>query len=812
MHALLQDLRFAFRQLLKSPGFTSVTVLTLALGIGATTAIVSIVKTAVFDPLPVRHPERLVQVGYLSKEHGWSPGINPAALRELRQQTNLFALVVAHYHWEAMTLQGEDFPQLVPGAWVTPGFFGLWNLRPLWGRTFTTDEGRPGKDDVMVISYRFWQHQFGGDPTIIGRTIPFRERPMTILGVLPSQFAFPDAGCEYWRPVQAPPPGTDEYLPNTQVIAEMQPGIQFGQVQSFLDVVTRRQGQQFLQGRPSWFPFQVRELRDLFSTPELRRALGLVTGAILLVLLIAAANITNLQLARTETRAQELAVRTALGASRARVFRQLFTESLLLAVLGGAAGLAVTASGLDLLQAFIPTSLPRIKPITLDLGVLAVASGVTLSTSLLFGLAPALRGLRASLSEVLKLGAVTSTQDRHRGWFSRLLIVGQVASVLVLLAGAGLVVRSVMNLLRVNPNLEPQHLVRVYPSLLELERRKFNPDPALNKAPEAAFAFFADAQQHISALPGVTAVGVGFEGREMDVTTTPSSPPGRMQKYWIGVEEADPLRIMRVPLRQGRWLDRSDAVPGFGRVLVNEIAARQLWPGEDAVGKRFWAREGSQAALAYEVVGVVGDTRDYSRYAAPQLTFYRALAKDPGIDIAPSYLVVRTAIDPHSLRKEIGRALKAAGADPLMPQFIYMQDALRAAMAGHRTVMLYLTIFAGVGLLLAAIGLYGVLSYSVARRTREIGIRMALGAQTMDMMWLILGQGFVLVLLGSAIGLAVALASGQFLRAYLFGIGSTDPYTFIAIVVLLELVALFACWLPARRAAAVDPMIALRCE
>ncbi|MBU6401814.1 MAG: FtsX-like permease family protein, partial [Verrucomicrobia bacterium] len=629
---------------------------------------------------------------------------------------------------------------------------------------------------------------------------------------MPPHFGFPDAGCEYWRPVEGPPPGTDEYLPNSQLIAQMLPGVEISQVQAFLDVLTQRQGQQFEQGRPSSFPFQVRELRDLFSTRELRRALGLLLGAVVLVLLIAAANVANLQLARTETRRAELAVRAALGAGRARVFRQLFTESLLLAILGGAAALVVTAFGLDLLQAFIPVDLPRLKPITLDLGVLGIASSVTLITSLLFGLAPAWQGWRADLSEVLKLGAATSTPDRRRGWFSRILIVGQLASVLVLLAGAGLLVRSVINLLRVNPNLDPQNLVRVYPSILELQQRKFSPDPALNKALEAAFAFFADARQRIAAIPGVTAVGVGFEGREVDVTTTPGSRPSRLKKYWIGIEEADPLRVLRVPLRQGRWLDRSDAVAGMGRVVVNETAARILWPGEDAVGKQFWAQERGQARLAYQVVGVVGDTRDYSRYVAPEPTFYRALAKDPGVDIAPMYLVVRTAVDPHTLYPAIGRTLKAAGADPRMPEFINLQEALRTAMAGHRTVMLYLAIFAGVGLLLAAVGLYGVLSYSVARRTREIGIRMVLGAQTADMMWLILGQGLALVIIGSLIGMTVALASGRALRAYLFGVSSTDPYTLVTIALLLGLVALFACWLPARRATKVDPMQALRYE
>ena len=806
----MNDLKFAFRQLLKKPGFTAVAVLTLALGIGATTAIVSVLNTAVFDPLPVRDSGRLVQFGSTHKQRGWSPGINLLALRGVCQQTNLFARVAA-YDWDALTLKGDDFPRLVRGVWVTPEFFGLWNLRPLLGRTFAADEGQPGKNDVLVISHRLWQNQFGGDPAIIGRTIPFRERPMTVVGVMPAHFSFPKAEYEYWRPVEVPDPAADEYLPNTQALAEMRPGVEPTQVQALLDVLAQRQAEEFTLGGVFPWAFQARDMREMFSTLEVRRVLGLLLGAIAFVLLIAAANVANLQLARTETRQQELAVRAALGAARGRVFRQLLTESLLLAGLGGAAGLAVTAFGLDLLPKLIPPDLPRLKPIALNAGVLSIASGLTLATGLLFGFAPALRGGQSTLSDVLKSGAASSTRDRHRGWFSRGLIVGQLALVLVLLTGAGLMVRSVIGLLRVNPGLDPRHVVRVYPSTLELERRGFNPDPALNKAPDVAIAFFADARQRIAAIPGVTAVGVGFEGRETEVWPAAGSLSVRVMKYWIGVGEDDPLRVLRVPLRQGRWLGRDDLRKGVRSVIVNETAARQFWPGETAVGKRFWTKE-RNAEVEYQVVGVVGDTLDYSKYVAPQPVFYRALQNEPGIDTTPKFVVVRTAVDPVALYKPIGRALKSAGADLRMPEFYNLDEALRTRMAGHRAVMLYLSIFAGVGLFLAAIGLSGVLGYSVARRTREIGIRMALGAQIADVLRLIVGQGLALVAAGGVIGIIAALTTGRILRAYLFGVSSTDPVTFTAVALLLGAVALFACWLPARRAARVDPMEALRYE
>src|SRR6266516_3302506 len=529
----MNDLKFAFRPLLKNPGFTAVAVLTLALGIGATTAIVSVVNTAVFDPLPVRHPERFVQLGVVHKERGWWPGINPLALRDVRQQTNLFARLAAYSDNDGLTLRGDEFPQSVPGVWVTPEFFGLLDVPPLLGRTFTADEGQPGKDDVLVISHRLWQRQFGGDPAIIGHTVSFLQRPMTVVGVMPPHFSFPRARfVEYWRPAQPPDPAPDDFMANTGVILEMRSGVEARHVQAFLDIVSQRQAKE--SQIAAEYEFQCRDLREMFSTREVRRTLGLLLGAIAFVLFIAAANVAKLQLARTETRHQELAVRAALGAGRARVFRQLLTESLLLAVLGGTAGLAVTAFGLDLLPKLISADVPRLKPIALNAGVLSIASGLTLATGLLFGLAPAWQGWRSNLSEVLKLGAATSTQDRRRARFSRSLIVGQVALALVLLTGAGLTVRSVIGLLRMNP-IDAQNIVRVYPSTMGLFNRYlpagWNPGDR-DKAVAALFAFFADVQQRIAAIPGVIAVGVGFERREIEVSTTPGSPPIRLQKYW----------------------------------------------------------------------------------------------------------------------------------------------------------------------------------------------------------------------------------------------------------------------------------------
>jgi putative ABC transport system permease protein len=392
-------------------------------------------------------------------------------------------------------------------------------------------------------------------------------------------------------------------------------------------------------------------------------------------------------------------------------------------------------------------------------------------------------------------------------------------------------IRSVIGILRVDPGLDPQNAVRIYPGPLKVGDDWGKPQNNI----AARLARFTDAHQRIAAIPGVIGTGLIVDGRfgrdqdghrlgGVEVSTAPDSPTALLKVQWIGVEAADPLRVLRVPLKRGRWLDRSDVGEGIPYVLVNETAARKLWPGEDAVGKQFWLEGGtlrsSMIGHAYQVIGVVADTVEYSgrseavaRYQeGPEPTYYRPLENVDEISIATWSLVVRTAVNPLTLHKPIHEAIKATGADRVRPYFIDLPEVLRVGMAGHRTVMLYLSVFAGVGLLLAGIGLYGVLAYSVARRTREIGIRMALGAQIADVMRLILGQGLGLVGVGAVIGITVALATGRLLRAYLFGVSSTDPATFIAVALVLGVVALLACWLPARRATRVNPMEALRSE
>ena len=811
---IYRDLRYAARMLCKSPGFTAVAVLTLAFGIGANTAIFSVVKTTLFDPLPVRHAsDRYIQLVTWNRRLGLSePGILPRELREVFQQTNLFSRVAAYDEWDELTLQGEEFPDPVHGVRVTPEFFRLWTLQPRLGRVFGDEEAQPGRDDVIVISHRFWQARLGGDPKVIGRVLRFQERPMTVVGVMPSFFAFPTASFEYWRPFTPSLQDDDGGLPRSGVLTELREGVEQSQAQAFLDVVSQRLGKndEILKNSE----MKCVDMRELFCEPNLRRTLWIMMGAVAFVLLIAAANIANLQLARTERRQQELAIRAALGASRMRVFRQLLTENLLLACVGGAAGLFVVLLGMDLLRMLIPPELPRLKAIGLDGGVLWIALAATLVTSVLFVMISACQGVRANLGEVLKLGAATSSRDRRGGRFSRGLIVGQITVALALLAGAGLMARSVAKLLAVDPGWDPRNVLLVYPgfglqSFGDMDRREH--------ASDNFNAVFADMQTRLAAIPGVRAAGVMGDGRQdFSASSIPGGRPVILQEFFVGTGRADPLRVMGVPLRQGRWLDLADARETGSRVLVNESAARILWPGENGTGKRLWLKERTGRTsfehVPFDVVGVVADIRWLRYDETPRPAIFRVLDKTMPV-VGPSrFLMVRTGTHPVSVYKTLGREIKAAGAGDRPPFIINMQETLYNATAGHRTLMLYLLVFSSVGVFLAALGLHGVLAYSVARRTREIGIRMALGAQRGDVLGLVMHEGLRLLGIGLVLGTITALSLGRVLGAFLFGLTTDDPLTLVSVALLLSLVALQACYLPARRAAKIDPMEALRCE
>ena len=819
---LAQDLRFGARQLRKNPGFTTVAVLTLALGIGATTAITSVVRTAVFNPVPVSRAERLVVLKARDREKGWlTEGLNPVAARDVEAATNLFRRTVfLERDW--LTYEVGNFPENIGGVRVSSGFFSLFAVPPKLGRLPSVEDSAPGAPPVVVLSCASWRNLFGGDPAIVGKTVRFKQTSATVIGVMPPHFMYPGQ-TGFWRPWSGPDAVAGEVvetsqgfgpksLSSTGVIAEIAEGVDEKQAPAFLAVVQARQAR--TDHFQTQFTFISQSFLESLILPEIKWALWAVTVAAILVLLIVAANLANLQLARVQTRQQELAVRSALGAGRARIFRQLLGENLLLALLGGGAGLLVTWYGLDLIASFVPPELPRLRPIELDRGALALACLVTLATGIVFGVAPAWMGGGAGVGANLKQASPAVTGARHPAMFARGLIIGQMAIVLVLLAGAGLMVRSVGKLLAVDVGFDPRHVVKLYPPLNnDIMTRHMNSDQGMAKAKAYVDAVYRDLQQRIAALPGVEAVGVAQVGGALNSVSPkaggPPVDPGQFQEYRVGLEHADPLQALRARLTQGHWLVRGDGERGRERVLLNETAAGRLWPGQTAAGKRLWIKTDNQEE-SVEVAGVVADLRENAYNELPSPTVFRAAPMT--VVGAARALVIRTSVPYGVLRPAVERELKAAGAASAQPAIQPLEEGLFLSTAPQRTIMRFLLFFAGAGLLLASIGLYGVLAYNVSRRTREIGIRVAVGAQHADITRLILRQGFALVLAGAGIGVVLSLMVNRLLKTFLFGVPSHDPITLLAVVAVLSGVAFLACWLPARRATRVHPMVALRTE
>jgi putative ABC transport system permease protein len=805
----MHDLRFAFRQMCRSPGFTAVALFTLALGVGATTTVLSAIKATVLKPLPVSNPDRYLEFLATHKQQGWTAsGLPPVLIEELRQHTNLFRRT-AVYEWDQLTLQGTDFPELLHGLRVTPSFFGLWSVQPTLGRTFAEAEAQAGHNAVVIISHRLWQTRFGGDPQIVGRAIRCKELSMTVVGVMPSYFRFPNKDFDYWRP-SAMPSATDspviasanDWMKHPGVIAEMQPGVSLREAQALLDVLWQQQAPGFTDSAE--FKVEARELRARFSNSPMRPTLSLLLPTVILVLLIGAANIANLQLVRTESRWHELAVRTALGAGHLRIVWQMLTENLLLAVLGGMASLLIVHFGLAVLEQRFGSQ-ARMQPLALDATSLWLAASTALVTGFLFGLAPLVRCIRAGPAGLLKDGARATSQGRSSRWVSQCLVVGQVAVALVLLTGAGLMIRSVIGLLHVDPGFDLRNLVYVYPRL-DVARYTSNSVAGATGLDLA----FAEMRRRVTAIPGVEGVGIALLGAFDLAAAGKEGTSCKLNEAYVAAAEANPLAVMRVPLLQGRWLTPDDSATAVQGVLVNETAARVLWPGQSPLGQQLRCPD-RKLDHSFSVVGVVRDTRTYGYWDAPKPTMFRVLAGAP-VGGPPRYLVVRAHMPAAALSQAIRPELKAVGADAAAPVFISLEQQHANATARHREQMRYLSLFALLAMALAALGIYGVLSYAVVRRTREIGICMALGATRPSVLWMVVRQGMTLVGVGLVLGLGAACALTRLLRGMLYGVSPLDPLSLAAGALLLGLVAFLACYLPARRATRVDPVVALRYE
>ncbi|MEO5960529.1 MAG: ADOP family duplicated permease, partial [Opitutaceae bacterium] len=790
-----------------------------------TTAIFSVVDGVLLHPVPGQASERVVQIGqwvkYQNKTTFTRTGLVPPVLEALEASRDFFAELT----WcDSINLEraGDEFATSVSGAFVPPEFFRVLGVRPLLGRTFAPDEAivvesrKPMGDTTVILSHRWWKAAFGGDPNVLGTLIELGGRRFTVVGVMPEYFQYP--GGDYWLPAQRPrlAPRTMS-APNIKLIARLKPGVSMEQTQVMLATVVQRLFenypqadlpvlQAFVRAGPSgllWaLPLQDAMQDAAFGSgyENLRRTLFGFLVAIGFVLAIVCANVANLTLARTERRQHELAVRAALGAGRARLMRQLLTESLLLALLGGAAGMVMTGWGMKLLMTF--NTLPRLRPIELDGRVLTIALVSSLLTGLVFGLVPAWLAGRVRLNETLTQSGQGATASGRGTRYRNTLVVVEVALAVVLLVGAGLMIRSVVQLLRVDPGFDSSKLLTVRLNMV---------GPNSPRTNETRNALLTRVRERLTGLPGVSAVGIFKDGfQDEKIMPEGRTEPLLANRAHSGWESSDFFGATRIPLLSGRLLGRDDVGENVGTVVVNEMFARLCWPGENAVGKRFRAMD-RRGTPTCEVIGVVSDARVYRFDEAIRPLFYRPY---PEADLAGSdeMLVVRTAQEPAGLVAAIRRELKVERAFMQLPTISVVQQALYESTQAQRTYRNYLAVFASVGLVLAALGIYGVLAYSVARRTREIGIRMAMGAERRHVMGMVLAEGTRLIGAGAALGLLASFWLTRLLEKQLFGVSPHDPAVLVIVVGVLVASAFFACWLPARRAAKVDPVIALRAE
>ena len=815
-----QDLRYGWRVLGKSPGFTAVAVLVLALGIGANTAIFSVVNAVLLRPLPFDQPGRLVQLYHIPPPASF-PGIplftvSPANFLDWRAQAHSFEGMSA-YGFGRYTLTGTGHPEAIRTVAVTNGFFSILHAEPLLGRVFLEGEDQAGRDHEVVLSYELWSTRFGANPDIVGSHIQLNDQAYTVVGVMRPGFVFPissdpaDAP-QMWKPQN----WTDQERAvrgdhNYGVIARLKPGVALAEARAELSTISDRLAQQYPKDNKGWGATAIMAREDLVG--DVRPALLILLGAVAFVLLIACANVANLVLAKTLSRRKEIAIRSALGASRRRLLQQVLAETVLLAIAGGTLGLIFAHYGTVFIVRFVGQQLPRSGSIGLDRWVLTFTLGVSLLTGLAAGLLPALRLTREGVSEALKQGVGRTASDSGGNRTRGMLVVAEVALSLMLLIGAGLLIRSLWALHGVNPGFDADHVVTMD---LSISATKFS-DPAQQ------ISFFDRVLRQVRALPGVQSAGVIDAlplsgGSHQPVQAEGQSVVPMSDQPEVDVRLISPgyMSAMHIPLLRGRELGDSDVAGRPSAVLISQSMARQFWPNEDPIGKHLTLYFFPE--LTRVVVGVVGDVKDD---ALNQTRFPSALylplgqltaARDEGWHSFGMTLAVRTNTDPLSVVSAIGNSIHQVDSEVPLLNIKTMQDLVDESLLQQRFTMLLLAAFAGLALLLAAVGIYSVLSYGVRRRTHEIGIRMALGAQLSDVLRMVLVTGMKPTLLGVVIGLAGALALGRVLSSVIYGVSARDLATFCIVAVTMTGVGLLASMLPALRATRVDPMRTLREE
>ena len=811
MEAMLQDVKYGVRMLVKSPGFTLVAVIALALGIGANTAIFTVVNAVLIRSLPYRSPDRLVVVWEKNRNRGRDQNvISPANYLDWQDRNSVFESMAALFDNRA-NLTGVDDPEELPIQAVTSNFFDILGVNAALGRTFLPEEGQRGKDQVTVLSQALWKRRFGGDPAIIGKTIKLNGRDFVVVGVAPADVKFlirqsSQTGKDpaLWQPIAFSQNSRIRRGRFMTAIARLNPGVTLQQAQAEMDSIGTQLEQQYPDFNTGW-GINLVPLRTQF-VGAIRPALLVLLGAVAFVLLIACANVANLLLARAASRQREIAIRTALGAKRSRVIRQLLTEATLLAALGGVLGMLLAWWGVDFLIALSPKDLTGLKDVGLDYRVLLFTLSVSVLTGILFGLAPAMEASRPNLNESLKEGGrgAVSAARSHR-WRNAFVVV-EVALALVLLIGAGLMIRSFARLEGVNPGFDSKNVLTVR---LLLPASKYGQDPQF-------IAFFKQLVERVQSLPGVRSVGTisylpfggGGAATGMIIEGRPELPPGQQLTGDVRVVDGGYFKTMGIPLMAGRSFNERELAQESHVVVINEAMARDFFPGEDPIGKRVTINMKDQNVPS-EIIGVVGDAK-YAGLDTPA----RAMTYWPYPELVYSgmTLLVRAESNPLGLTESIRREVLAMDKDQPIADVATMDSLLAESTARARFNAFLLGVFAVVALMLAAVGIFGVMSYGVSERTHEIGVRMALGARRVDVLGLVVKQGMVLTLVGIGVGLGTAFGLTRVMASLLFGLSATDPLTFVGISVLLALVALLACYLPARRATKVDPMVALRYE
>ncbi|HEX7049880.1 MAG TPA: ABC transporter permease [Longimicrobiales bacterium] len=800
METLFHDLRYALRSLRKAPGFAGVAVLTLALGIGANTAIFSVVDGVLLRPLPYPEPDRLVSFVEAGSYKG--------AFLEYRERAESFEAIAAYTPGQAFSLTGRGEPVRLEGAVVSAGLFSVLGAKPLLGRTFLPGEDEAGREPVVVLSHGLWQQRFGADPGIIGEEVRLDGIARTVVGVMPPGFRFPSASTQLWVPasIRAADPIDLWGMSVGTTIARLRPGVTLEEARTEVRTLEPRMRELFPWDMPEDYGRNatVVPLRDRI-VGDVRPMLLVLLGAVGFVLLIACANVANLLLARATTRRRELAVRVALGAGRRRLMRQLLTESVMLAALGGIVGLFLAFWGVELLVAGLPADTPRLAGIGIDGRVLGFTAALTFATGLVFGVLPALRASRSEPHDALKEGGRTATGARTR--LSAALVVTEIALAVVLVTGAGLLIRSFWRLLRVDPGFRVENVVAATVA-----------PPTFRYADGAARrAFYQELLGRLEALPGVTGAGITdrlpFGGRNygsvfvIEGRPDPATQGGDWPLADIAATiSADYLRTMGIRVLRGRGFTPADRADAPGVVLINQALARRYWPDEDPIGRRI---RGPGSVPWLTIVGIVDDVA-YNRLADTDLpAFYMPLLQH-GPEVVS--VVVRSTADPATLAANLRAVVASIDEDTPVSDVRAMAQRVSDSLGRPRFTMLLLTAFAAAALILGAVGIYGVIAYAVSQRIHEIGIRMALGARAGDVLGMVVRQGAALAMIGIAVGLLAAFATTRLLAGLLYGVGATDAATFLAVPLLLGAVALAASWIPARRAARVDPVVALRNE